>query len=323
MVMVPAEYGMRSLRALFLYAACSRPQRAVDLWGCLSCSRPLGSLCRAVDLWGRFVEARVTNASENGMIKSTILKDIGRLSFLEPQARVTATLLEPEARVKQQRRNEQRTAAISETCHDTGRKTDPPAGNTYDPEYDDHDDLQSRGRLFCGQAGNQRECRDRRRAGPSVNLPGFWLYDGPRRRKSDQHPLGRGRQGHSGPALFHGVFPRARDQCDRGRDRLDLPGAADAPDGELGHDPAILQELRVLYFDLGACTGRKLRPQQRNAVRGARSPCDVRTGDGRRPQHDRRPDLHVRLRARHRRRRAVHSDLAVHQLRDPLVYGVQ
>ena len=68
-----------------------------------ACSRPLE---RAVDLWGRFVEARVTNASENGMIKSTILKDIGRLSFLEPRARVTATLLEPEARVKQQRRNE-------------------------------------------------------------------------------------------------------------------------------------------------------------------------------------------------------------------------
>ena len=118
--MVPAEYGMRSLRALFLYAACSRPQRAVDLWSVQSTS---GVACRAVDLWravgvqstqstvdldlwGRFVEARVTNASENGMIKSTILKDIGRLSFLEPRARVTATLLEPEARVKQQRRNE-------------------------------------------------------------------------------------------------------------------------------------------------------------------------------------------------------------------------
>ena len=115
--------------------ACSRPlgslvvqcSRAVDLWGRLSCSRPLACSWRAVDLWravgvqstqstvdldldldlwGRFVEARVTNASENGMIKSTILKDIGRLSFLEPQARVTATLLEPEARVKQQRRNE-------------------------------------------------------------------------------------------------------------------------------------------------------------------------------------------------------------------------
>ena len=99
MVMVPAENGMRSFSAGTVFVcrlqststsgvAC----RAVDL--------------RAVDLWGRFVEARVTNASENGMIKSTILKDIGRLSFLEPRARVTATLLEPEARVKQQRRNE-------------------------------------------------------------------------------------------------------------------------------------------------------------------------------------------------------------------------
>ena len=99
MVMVPAEYGMRSLRALFLYAACSRPL------GALCCVGVQSTSTSGVTL-GRFVEARVTNASENGMIKSTILKDIGRLSFLEPQARVTATLLEPEARVKQQRRNE-------------------------------------------------------------------------------------------------------------------------------------------------------------------------------------------------------------------------
>ena len=93
MVMVPAENGMRSFSAGAVFV-CSVHAASVQ------------STSRAVDLWGRFVEARVTNASENGMIKSTILKDIGRLSFLEPQARVTATLLEPEARVKQQRRNE-------------------------------------------------------------------------------------------------------------------------------------------------------------------------------------------------------------------------
>ena len=130
--MVPAENGMRSFSAgavfvcsvqstsgVALLRGRARPDHRpdhLDLWGrfvawpCTwACSRPLGSLCcvvRAIDLWGRFVEARVTNASENGMIKSTILKDIGRLSFLEPRARVTATLLEPEARVKQQRRNE-------------------------------------------------------------------------------------------------------------------------------------------------------------------------------------------------------------------------
>ena len=93
--MVPAENGMRSFSAGAVFVCSVQSTSGVALLR-----------GRAVDLWGRFVEARVTNASENGMIKSTILKDIGRLSFLEPQARVTATLLEPEARFKQQRRNE-------------------------------------------------------------------------------------------------------------------------------------------------------------------------------------------------------------------------